>query len=214
MKTIGIISLVLLMLSGAWARQDVGSVEFAVVNRWGSARKFKVLHFRNGDRSLDLASSFRNLSISKIPYGIYTYELVPETGETVNEKFSGEIEVFRDQIHITRVLETTGRIGRIGQFPVWGTLEHMPKGIGPIWITVQNAYGKYQEESVVNEKGEFQFYFIWGTNVLTVCAGSEILMSGLVKAGLNDIITDLKVNLKTGKIETAEKPYPLRTRRP
>jgi hypothetical protein len=197
MKVLAILLCSLTLSSGV---ERVGSVRFTVLNRWGHFHRYKVLHFRMSAGSPDLASSFRGLVSAKVPYGFYNYELVPLPGDVSVEKISGTIRVVRDQNHVTNVLETTDSVGHRAQLPVSGMLEPRPKGREPVWVILQNVYGKYREESTVDDRGRFQLHHIWGNNVIVVCAGSEVLMSALVNIGPQDSVNYLSINLQTARV--------------
>ncbi len=196
--TFGFLS-TLMLLSAA---PPVGSVNFTVLNRWGDFHEYQVLHFRKSLESPDLAKSFRGLSAVNIPYGIYDYELVPAPGDLSVERISGSVHVYRDQIHVTSVLETTDSIGHRAQLHVAGTIEPPPKGREPVWVILQNVYGRYRDESAVDNKGNFQLHHIWGKNVILVCAGSEVLMSALVNVGPHEMVNYVHVDLRTGRVKT------------
>lgn len=193
---------ILLTLVLASASPPVASVEFTVLNRWGINHSYRVLHFRLSSTSPDLAPSFHNLAATKIPYGIYDYELVPAPGDTSVERLSGSVDVNRDQIHITNVLETADSVGHRAQLRVSGILEPRPKTSAPVWVILQNVYGKFRDESTVDDRGGFQFHHVWGNNVIIVCVGSEVLMSAPLSVGPNDLINQLHIDLKTGRINT------------
>jgi hypothetical protein len=192
----------LVVLSAAPAGQEVASVQFNVLNRWGQMHEYRVLHFRLKGSSQQLAPAFRGLAASRIPYGLYDYELVPALGDTTDERFSGSLWIYRDQIHLTRVLESSESVGHRMQLRVTGTLEPRPKGGEPVWVSLQSVYGSLRDESTVDDLGRFQLNYIWGNNVIIVCAGSRVLMSTLLNVGPNDAINELHLNLKTGQIET------------
>jgi hypothetical protein len=190
-----------LVASAAPSVPHTGSVEFTVLNRWGNSHNYNVLHFRISKTSPDLASAFPGLAASDIPFGPYDYELVPAPGDDSDEKLSGQVDVYRTQIHVTSVLETTDSLGHRAQVPVEGMLEPRPKGHVPVWIILQNVYGKFRDESTVDDRGGFQLHHIWGNNVIIVCAGSEVLMTALVSVRPNEVVNHLHVNLKTGKVD-------------
>jgi hypothetical protein len=123
-------------------------------------------------------------------------------GDTSDEKFTGSVQVYRDQIHITNVLAGSDSLGHRAQVRVRGILEPRPKGREPVWVVLENVYGRFRDESMVDDQGGFQLNYIWGKNVILVCAGSEVLFSGLVNVGPHDSVTGLQVNLKTGRIDT------------
>jgi hypothetical protein len=184
------------------AAPNVASVKFTVLNRWGKFHDYKVLHFRMNPASPDLAVSFSGLGAAKVPYGIYDYELVPVPGDPSLERISGTVDVNRDQIHITSVLETPDSIGHRAQLRVSGTIEPRPKGEEPVWVAVQNVYGRYREESTVDERGSFQLHHIWGNNVILVCAGSKVLMLALLNIGPQESMNYVHVDLRTGTVKT------------
>ena len=192
----------LIVLSAAPPVENGASVEFTVLNRWGRFHNYRVLHFRMSNTSPDLAAAFRALRAPNIPYGIYDYELVPAAGDDAEERLSGTVRVSRDQIHVTSVLDTTDSLGHRAQLRVSGTLDPRPKASEPVWIVLQNVYGKFRDESTVDEQGRFQLNYIWGKNLVIVCAGSEVLMSALVDVGPNNSVNGIRVNLKTGKVDT------------
>ena len=165
--------------------------------------EYRVLHFRLGSSSRDLAPLFRDLKGSNIPYGIYDYELVPAPGDTSNERVSGSIPVYRSQVHVTNVLETSDSLGHRAQVQVAGMLLPHPKGNERVWITLQNVYGRYRDESTVDTRGSFQLNYIWGNNVIIVCAGPQVLLTAPLNVRPGEIVNYLRVDLNTGKL-TAE----------
>jgi hypothetical protein len=193
----------LLVLSAvAPSAQDAASVQFTVLNRWGQLHEYRVLHFRLKNSSQELAPAFRGLKAAKVPYGLYDYELVPAPGDAAEERFSGSLWVFRDQIHVTSVLESSEFIGHRKQRHMLGTLEPRPMGREPVWVALQNVYGRLRDESTVDDQGRFQLNYIWGNIVIVVCAGSEVLMTAPLNVGPHDAVDELHLNLNTGKVET------------
>jgi hypothetical protein len=195
---------ILTALSAASAPQ-VCSVEFTVLNRWGRFHDYRVLHFRKSSDSPDLATSFRGLVAARVPYGSYDYELGPAPGDSSVERISGSVNVNRDQVHVTGLLGTTDSIGYRPGLPAFGTIEPRPQRREPVWVILENVYGGYREESVVDERGGFRFNRIKGNNVIIVCAGSEVLMSALLIVGPQEIVNYVHVDLRTGKIKTGRR---------
>jgi hypothetical protein len=202
MKTMSRFFAAVVVLSATPAPQHVASVQFTVLNRWGHFHNYRVLHFRASNTSPDLAAAFRGLLATNIPYGIYDYELLPAPGDASDENLSGSVWVYRDQIHVTNVLDTTDSLGHRAQLRVSGIVEPRPKGPDPVWVILANVYGKFRDESMVDDRGGFQLNYIWGNNVIIVCAGPEVLLSALVNVGPNDAVNSLHVNLKTGRVDT------------
>jgi hypothetical protein len=203
-RVLGFLS-ALLVAVAAPSVQNTGSVEFRVVNRWGRMHNYKVAHFRlshvSPNLAPDLAPSFRGLAARDIPYGVYDYELVPVPGDFSEEKLDGSLSVHRSQIHVTNVLQTPDSIGHFAQVPVTGTLEPRPKGREPVWIILQSVYGRLRDESTVNDAGGFRLNYVWGNNVIIVCAGSDVLLTASLNVKRDEAVNYLHVHLDTGKID-------------
>jgi hypothetical protein len=192
-----------LLLLACASTTDRYSVRFTVLNQWGRPHSYRVLHFRSTSEHVDFAPRFHDLESADIPYGNYDYELAPGAGEQTNEDLTGRVSVYRSQIHVTRVLGTTDSLGHLAQFPVAGSLSPMPPGRGPVWVIVENVYGQYRQESTVDDRGAFQFDFIWGNNVVIVCAGSEVLMAGPLVLRRDEMIRNMRIDLRTHAIQTS-----------
>jgi hypothetical protein len=54
---------------------------------------------------------------------------------------------------------------------------------------------------MVDDQGRFQLNYIWGNNVIIVCAGSKVLLASALNVGANEAINQLHINLKSGKVE-------------
>jgi len=150
---------------------------------------------------LDLVERFDGLTALDIPFGTYDYELVPVSGNSETELVTGRISVERRQIHVTRVLSGTGSIGDLAQPPVIGSLDPRPVGAERLWVVVENAYGRFRQESTVDSNGRFQFEHIWGNNIVIVCVGSEILVAAPLVVKRNQILRGIRIDLKIQKVE-------------
>jgi hypothetical protein len=148
-----------------------------------------------------LASTFHGLSGTNIPYGSYDYELVPLPGDFSDEPLTGSVRVNRMQIHVTRALITNDTLGDLTPFTVAGTLSPPPQGHQPMWVIAENVYGLHREESTVDAFGAFQFHDIKGTNIITVCAGSEVLMTASLRLEPHTVVNRLHIDLNTKKVD-------------
>ena len=110
----------------------------------------------------------------------------------------------RDQVHVSRLLSTEG-LGHLATFPVAGVIE--PRPTGTVWVIVENVYGGRRMESTVDATGAFQVGDIKGNNIFIVCAGSEVLIVAPIKVQHNEVLTFIRVNSKTGKVEPVMKRH-------
>jgi hypothetical protein len=190
-----------LLLISSSAAPEQQAVSFTVLNRWGVPHKYKVLHFRQVAKGLDLVSRFDGLQAFDIPFGDYEYELMPAPGDRAVENISGSVSVSRSQIHLTKVLGATDSVGTLAQFAVTGILSPTPRRNERVWVIVENVYGRYRQESTVDGNGSFQFDYIWGNNVVIVCAGDEVLLTSPLVVRRDQAIRGMRIDLKTQKIE-------------
>jgi len=186
--------------------EDKAIVDFTVLDVWGRTRVYKVSRFQRLGGA-DIASEFTNLSNPAVPYGRYIYELVPVGVQhpfsmpldVIKEKFSGQVDVLRQRVRVTRVGMTD--FGSLASFPVEGMVVNLPPTKGPVWVMVESAYGDFhRHESSVDSHGNFYLDWIMGNNIVVVLSGTDVLLAAPAVAKWNEVVRHLWIDVKNQKV--------------
>ena len=143
--------------------------------------RFKGFHERNRD---DLASHFRGLQSTKIPHGVYSYELARPWG-TKDDGIKGAVAVFIPEVLVVvpvrRAFEPGVSVdkGLPPGFFALGRIEPMPTRVPdaePLWVRLSPVHWTQRLDVSVDASGEFRIYEpLTGRYLLTVIRGRDIL---------------------------------------
>jgi hypothetical protein len=203
----GCFAALLMTLSAEAQNQDVeplGTVSIHVIDENGrTIEDCRVDRFVDR-HNVEVATHFRGLDGTKVPYGLYTYVIKLNTSgrEAV---INGRVSVWLPDNFVVVPVTSAKLAGAAVDraipfgFSIRGKIESVPPSTtssSPLWIRLVPIYGTDRLDVAVDQSGEFRIFApLVGRYLLIVIRGDEVLDVKQVSFNVGEQLEDLIIKL-------------------